>query len=78
MYIEARKIYLIEEVLKEKNEATLSQLETVLKESKRKVSSKKKKASIYDFVGILSKKEADGMKKVIADTCETINPDDWK
>jgi hypothetical protein len=77
MYIEARKIHLIEEVLKVTNEATLIELETVIEKSKKKTE-KEKKPSIYDFVGILTKKEANDMRKVIEETCETINPDDWK
>lgn len=77
MYSEARKIHLIEEVLKVTNEATLIELETVIKKSKKKAE-KEKKPSIYDFVGILTKKEASEMRKAIEETCETINPDDWK
>jgi hypothetical protein len=52
-------------------------LESVIKKSKKKAE-KEKKSSIYDFVGILTKKEANEMRKAIGDTCETINPDDWK
>jgi hypothetical protein len=78
MYKEIRKIHLIEEVLKITNEGTLSELETVLKKSKRKSTAKSKKPNIYDFVGILSGKEAEKMTSVIEETCETINPDDWK
>ncbi|TMI63533.1 MAG: hypothetical protein E6H07_12180 [Bacteroidetes bacterium] len=72
MYKEVRKIHLIEEVLKITNEGTLSELETVLRKSKRKSAAKKKKPSIYDFVGILSGKEADKMKSIIEETCEII------
>ena len=78
MFLEARKIYLIEEVLKVTNEATLIRLEGVLKKSEKKSFPKKKKPSIYDFVGILTKKESGEMRKAIEETCETINPDDWK
>jgi hypothetical protein len=78
MYTEARKIHLIEEVLKVTNEATLKELEGVLKKSEKKTSSKIKKFRIYDFVGILTKKESNEMRKAIEETCETINPDDWK
>jgi hypothetical protein len=78
MYIEARKKHLIEEVLKVKSEATLSQLESVLKKSTKKPSTGKKKLSIYDFVGILTKKESTQIRKAIEETSETINPDDWK
>ncbi len=78
MYTEARKIHLIEAVLKVSNEAILVELETVLKKSKPKKEKEKKKPSIYDFVGILTKKESNEMRKAIEETCETINPDDWK
>ncbi|HWR33090.1 MAG TPA: hypothetical protein VN451_06175 [Chitinophagaceae bacterium] len=78
MYIESRKIHLIEEVLKVTNEVTIMKLEAVLKYSADKIPARKKKFSIYDFVGILSKKESTKMRKAIEETCETINPDDWK
>ncbi len=75
MYAETRKINLIEEVLKVNNEGTLIALEAALKQSKRL---KEKKMSIYDFVGILTKKETSDMRKAIKETAETINADDWK
>ena len=75
MYSESRKIQLIEDVLKVENDSILSKLESVLKNSR---SAKEKKRSIYDFVGIISNKEAQEMKKIIKETSETINPDDWK
>lgn len=78
MYIEAKKIHLIAELLKENDEATLHKVETVLKNSRRKPSGKQKKPSIYNFLGILSKKDAAEIKKAIKETSETIHPDDWK
>ncbi len=75
MYSESRKIQLIEDVLKVENDSILSKLESVLKNSR---AAKEKKRSIYDFVGIISNKEAQEMKKIIKETSETINPDDWK
>jgi len=75
MFTEVRKMHLIEDVLKVNNEATLAALESVLKKSKP---AKKKQLSIYDFVGVLSKKESSQMKKAIKETCETINEDEWK
>ncbi len=78
MYSEARKINLLENVLKVTDETTLIKLETVLKKSKTTTTKIEKKPSIYDFVGILTKKESDGMKKAIEETGEQINPDDWK
>jgi hypothetical protein len=79
MYIDARKIHLIEEVLKVTSEETLVELETVIKKSKKKTKATvTAKPSFRDFVGILSKKEADAMKKTIEEGCEQIHPNDWK
>ncbi len=78
MFTEARKIHLLEEVLKVTNENTLIELEQVIEKTKKKTPVKGKKGSIYDFVGILTKKEANQMKKAIEETCEKVNPHDWK
>jgi hypothetical protein len=75
MYRETQKIHIIEEVLKVDNAATLNELETFFKRSKKSKSAKK---SIYDFVGVLSDKDAEKMKKAIKETCEIINEEDWK
>jgi hypothetical protein len=66
---------LIEDVLKISNSAILTELETVIKKSKVK---NRKEFNIYDFVGVLSKKEGEEISKFIEETCETINSDDWK
>ncbi len=78
MYSEARKIHLIEEVLKVTNDDVLLQLENVLAELKLNSDHKNKHHSIYDFVGFLKKSEAKEMRTAIKETCEKINPDDWK
>jgi hypothetical protein len=75
MYSEARKIHLIEEVLKVKSDAVLLQIETILNSYNSKV---EKKPSIYDFVGIISKNEAVEMNRAITETCEIIDENDWK
>lgn len=75
MYSESRKIQLIEDVLKVDNDSILSKLENVLKNSR---ATKDKKKAIYDFVGIISNKEAQEIKKAIKETSETIHIDDWK
>lgn len=77
MYTEARKIHLIEQVLKVNSEELLVQLESVFAKSQRQVV-KEKKVSIYDFVGVLSQKEIGQMKQAIEETSETVHPDDWK
>ncbi len=76
MFAESRKIHLLEEVLKVTNEATLVELESVLKKPEKKAKNEGNVTSIYDFVGMLTPKEADTMKQAIAETCETINADD--
>ena len=76
MYAEARKINLIEAVLKVNNEAVLVELETVIK----KIPTVKKNAKIsaHDFVGVWSKKDASLIEKAIEESCEQIHEDDWK
>ena len=78
MFTEARRIHLLEDVLKITNESTLVELETIVKKTKKKAALKKKKLNIYDYFGILSNKEATKMKKVISETCEQIDADAWK
>ncbi len=78
MYTEARKLHLLEEVIKVVDEATLIKLEIVLEKAKKNVSKPKKKPSIYDFADIFSKEEVNEMRKVIHETCEQVHPDDLK
>jgi len=75
MYSEARKIHLIEEMLKIKSDAVLIEIETILNSYNRTA---EKKPSIYDFVGIISREAANEMKQAIAETCEIIDENDWK
>ena len=49
MFTEARKIHLLEEVLKTTNETTLIELETVLKKSKKNVAKEKKQQIQEDY-----------------------------
>ena len=76
MYTEARKINLIEAVLKVSNEATLIELETILKKSKPVKG--KQPFSAHDFLGIWSKKDAALIEKAIEESCEQLHEDDWK
>lgn len=73
---EARKINLLEKVLKVSNEATLIELEKVLEKSEMK--KKKQSFSAHDLLGVISKKDAALMSKAIEESCEQIHPDDWK
>jgi hypothetical protein len=76
MFTEARKIHLIEAVLKVSNEAVLVELETVIKKMPAK--QEKKKVSAHDFLGVWSKKDAALIEKAIQESCEQIHEDDWK
>ncbi len=75
MYSEARKMHLIEEVIKTKNEAVLIELENVLRKSKTK---DRPRPSAHDLVGLWSKDDAGLIEKAIEEGCEQTNPDDWK
>lgn len=72
---EARKLHLIEEILKIENDAVLQEVESVINRSKLEAVPRK---SIKDLAGTLSHEEAEEMKRVIEESCEQINPDDWK
>jgi hypothetical protein len=76
MYSEARKMHLIEEVIKVKNEAVLIELESVLKKAAN--AKDQTRLSAHDFVGLWSKEDAESIEKAIQDGCEQIHPDDWK
>jgi len=75
MHGEAKKLHLIEEILKIENEAVLQEVETVITRSKLHAVGRK---SFNDFSGIWSEEEANKMKRIIEESCEQINPDDWK
>ena len=72
MHTIERKIHLIEEVLKAKNNSILDALENAL------LKLKDTKLNINDFVGVITEEEAEQMKKAIKETAENINEDDWK
>jgi len=75
MYLEVRKLHLIEEVLKINNEATLSALEALLKNARE---TGVVKPNIKDFSGIWTKEEANEIEHIIDESCDTINSNDWK
>lgn len=76
MYSEAKKLHLIEEVIKIKSEAVLMEIEAVVKRTIRLKRSRK--VSAHDFSGLLSKKDASLIDAAIEEGCERVNPDDWK
>ncbi|HNY55427.1 MAG TPA: hypothetical protein PKI86_07365 [Chitinophagales bacterium] len=72
MNLNERKLEIIEEILHLEDENTISLLENTLRKS-----TEKPKSLAY-YAGILTSKEANNMRKIIEEDCETINKDDWK
>ena len=68
MYSEARKMHLIEDLIKVKNEAVLIEIEIVLNRAAEKKEGDR--LSAHDFVGIWSKEDAEAIEKAIEDGCE--------
>ena len=75
MFGEAKKLHLIEEILKIENDAVLAEVETVIAKSKLHAVGRRSFAS---FSGMWTKEEADELEKAIEEGCEQIHPDDWK
>lgn len=75
MYGEAKKLHLIEEILKIENAAVLEEVESVITRSKLQAVGRR---SFKTFAGSLSDQEADELEKIIEEGCEQIHPDDWK
>lgn len=76
MFNDRLKIQLIEDLLKVDNDTTLKEVKTVLRKSKKKPVVAKK--SFHDLVGIMNKKDAEEMKRIIEEGCEQIDEDGWK
>ncbi|NII26989.1 hypothetical protein HB364_18000 [Pseudoflavitalea sp. X16] len=75
MYGEAKKLHLIEEILKIENEAVLEAVEAVISKSKLHAVGRR---SFKDFAGTMSDEDANELEKIIEEGCEQIHPDDWK
>ena len=75
MYGEAKKLHLIEEILKIENDAVLAEVETVIAKSKVHALNRR---SFKEFAGMMSEEEVGQLEKTIEDGCETINANDWK
>jgi phage terminase large subunit len=73
---EARKLHLIQAILKIDNDAVLTAIETIVDQDVN--IDQGFKANFSDLLGVLSEEEAESMKKVIEENFERINPDDWK
>jgi hypothetical protein len=75
MYSEAKKLHLIEELLKVESDIVLAELETVLAKSRMQLPHSK---AFQDFASILSLDEINELEQNIQEGCEQINGDDWK
>jgi len=74
MYSEVKKLHLIEELLKVKDDSILEEIERTL--SSAHTSAKKK--SFTEFAGKISAEDLDKMEKDIKEHCGQIIEDDWK
>lgn len=75
MSSDARKMHLLEEVIKLQDEAILSQLEHVLLNPSLE---NKPKNSARNLVGIFDANDLEIMEKAIDEGCGQVNTDDWK
>jgi hypothetical protein len=75
MYAEAKKLHLIEELLKIDSDTVLAELETVLKKAKTRLPNSK---NFKALVGELSLDEVNELERNIENGCEQINEDEWK
>ncbi|PSL47808.1 hypothetical protein CLV51_102668 [Chitinophaga niastensis] len=75
MYGEAKKLHLIEEILKIESDAVLEEVETVIAKNKTEPA---RRRDFNDFAVMMSAEEAAAFEKIIEDGCEQINPNDWK
>jgi hypothetical protein len=76
MRSEARKLHIIEAVLRTENEAILTAMETIVDQNY--APGKRTKGRFSDLLGVMTEEEAESMKKTIEENFEKINPDDWK
>lgn len=75
MSSDARKMHLLEEVIKLQDEAILSQLEHILLTPSLE---NKPKHSARNLAGIFDATDLEVMEKAIDEGCEQVNPEDWK
>lgn len=75
MYGEAKKLHLIEEILKIDNDTLLNEVESVISRGRHFLPARR---SFKDFAGKMSSDEVEEIEKIIKEGCEQIHPDDWK
>ena len=76
MLAEERKLHIIQAVLKTNDDTTLKAIEAIVE--KNNLETKHTTSKFSDLLGVLTHEEAEAMKRVIEESCEKINPDDWK
>lgn len=75
MFSESRKMHLLEEVIKLKDESVLMQLEALVSKSSQH---NEPRHSAKELVGMFSAEDAALMDKAINEGCEQIDPADWQ
>ncbi len=73
MYGEAKKLHLIEEILKIENETVLDEVEIVISKS-RVHKDEVIRQSFKTFAGMMSDNEVNELEKIIEEGCEQIHP----
>lgn len=76
MFTEARKLHLIENVIKLTSEDALVQIEGILSLSFSDTT--KSRSSAHKFLGKISKKDISLMETAIQEGCEQVDIDGWK
>jgi len=77
MYTEARKLHIIEAVLKTESDEVLKAIESIVGNENRNLATNRR-STFSDSLGVLTQAEAEVMKKAIEENFEKVNPDDWK
>jgi hypothetical protein len=72
---EAKKLHLIEEIIKIENDELLNELESAIMRNRQPA---KPEGRFGKFAGMWTDEEADEFERIIEEGCETIHPDDWK
>ena len=78
MHTEARKLHIIEAVLKTEDDAVLQAIEAIVSNDMVTGTVGGSKSRFSDLIGTLTAEEAEAMKQIIEENFEQINPDDWK
>ena len=75
MYAEAKKLHLIEELLKVDSDIILAELETILAKSNGQLP---RSNGFKDFQVTLTLEEVNELERNIEEGCEQVNAGDWK